>query len=136
MHYHPNTVTVVLATIFMVGYLTHLFRRVVAERVDLYDFFLLSTVALCPSGILYFPELSEKVSRAAGVSYPFILLFGFLFFVVFVFLHRMVAMGKANERRITTLVQELAILRGKVSENSVQRISSVPSHGEATSIDN
>lgn len=114
MDYHPDPITVLLASVFMICYVAHLFRKTISEKVDLYDFILLSTVALAPSALLYFPHLSMRLSKAAGVAFPFVLMFGFLFLIVFVFLHRFVAMGKSNERRITTLVQELAILKASL----------------------
>lgn len=131
--YQPDPFTVAFASLFTVIYLGFLLKKTLHEKVDLYDFVLLSTVALCPSALLYFPELSLKVTHSLGVAFPFVLLFGFLFLIVFIFLNRFVAIGKSNERKITTLVQELAILKASLKENESAKTYIDDSRKENTS---
>ena len=103
-------------SVFLAIYLPMLVAKTIRKSIDLYDLFLLSMVAVGPSSFLFFPAQTIKLSHLLGVHFPFVLLFGFLFFVVFLFLHRSVVTSKAHERRIVSLVQEVGLLTREMRE--------------------
>ena len=68
-----------------------LLRKTMQGKFDLYDFLMLSMVAIIPAGFTLFPTLAYLVSHLTGVVFPFVVMFGALFLVVFVFMHNMTA---------------------------------------------
>ena len=111
-----NPATALFMSVFLAIYLPMLVAKTIRKSIDLYDLFLLSMVAVGPSSFLFFPAQTIKLSHLLGVHFPFVLLFGFLFFVVFLFLHRSVVTSKAHERRIVSLVQEVGLLTREMRE--------------------
>jgi hypothetical protein len=111
MPFQPTVPTVVFMTAFLVVYGAILLRNAVRNRMDLYDVMLLATVAIVPSCFVYFPGLVVWATRLVGVEFPFLLLFGGLFVVVFGYLHRLVLMANHQRRTVLVLTQELGLLR-------------------------
>jgi hypothetical protein len=111
MEYHPTVHTVVFVSLFLVIYLFVIIRTAAKNSIDLYDLLLLSAVAIVPSFFVYFPGMAVRLARLVGVEFPFVLLFGFLFFVVFVYLYRVVIRLTHDNQRLSVLVQELSLLR-------------------------
>lgn len=117
MGYHISSNTIAFITAFIIVYLFLLLRKAIRNRVDIYDLFMLSMVALIPALFVYFPELMGDLTAFTGVGYPFLLLFGFLFVVVFGFLYRLVERVNDLSLKNILLAQELALLSEKISRD-------------------
>lgn len=112
--YTPTVETLVAVGAFAVIYLAVLVRRTLAGALDLYDLVALSTVAVVPAAFAFFPGLATMLAELTGVAFPFIVMFGALFVVTFVFLHRLtVNMHKLNQRA-RDLTQELSLMRAEL----------------------
>jgi hypothetical protein len=116
----PNTATVLVISAFAVVYMLILLRKTLQGKFDLYDFLMLSMVAIIPAGFALFPRLTYWLTQLSGVGFPFVLMFGVLFLVVFVFLHNMTARLHKLERQNGVLIQEqsLLLLELKTKENN------------------
>jgi hypothetical protein len=106
----PSTETVVFVLGFGIVYMLTVLRKTLRGKFDLYDFFMLSMVAIVPVGFTLFPGLAARISHATGVAFPFVVMFGSLFLVIFVFMHRMTARLHKLEHQNCALVQELGLL--------------------------
>jgi hypothetical protein len=115
--HEPAAATILLVGLFAVLYLGYLLRKTVAGGMDLYDLMILSTVALVPALFVFFPGISRAVSALTGVAFPFVVMFGVLFFVLFITVHRLTVKLHKLETTNRLLVQELSLL-----QHNVQRI--------------
>ena len=106
----PNTVTVVVISAFAFVYMLILLRKTLAGKFDLYDFLMLSMVAIIPAGFALFPRLAYSLTQLSGVAFPFVVMFGVLFLVVFIFMHNMTARLHKLERQNWALIQEQSLL--------------------------
>ena len=113
-HYAPSWHTVLAVGIFLVVYELTLIRKVFRKAIDLYDLLLLSMVALLPAAFAFFPNATQEFSTLLGVNFPFVVLFGLLFFAVFFYFNRLV--GKVNRlsHRERVMAQEIAFLRERI----------------------
>jgi hypothetical protein len=127
MDYHPTLPTLVFVTLFLLGYVVYLVRSTVRHSIDLYDFAMLASVAVVPAVFVFFPGLMVWATRMVGVEFPFLLLFGGLFLIVFLYLHRIVGKLNQHERTITLLTQELSLLRAQVHRESEEPATSARS---------
>lgn len=109
--FQPSPQTIVLIAAFTLLYLLALARQTVRGRLDFYDFAMLSTVALLPGLFVFLPRLADMVGEFAGVAFPFVVMFGVLFLVVFLVLHRMTIEMHKSQKSNRLLVQELSLLR-------------------------
>ncbi len=94
----PNTITVIVISVFALVYMLILLRKTLEGKFDLYDLLMLSMVAIIPAGFALFPKLGYLLSELSGVGFPFVLMFGALFLVVFVFMHNITARLHRLER--------------------------------------
>lgn len=106
----PNTVTVIVISAFAFVYMLILLRKTLQGKFDLYDFLMLSMVAIVPAGFALFPKVGYLLSQLSGVGFPFVLMFGVLFLVVFVFMHNITARLHKLERQNWALIQEQSLL--------------------------
>jgi len=111
MQWEPSWQTLVFITVFMVAYEGLLIQRATRNIIDIYDLFILSLVALVPAGFAYFPHVAAYLARLTGVTFPFLLLFGFLFVVVFAYLYHVIVKLNHQQRNMTAMVQEVSLLR-------------------------
>ncbi len=97
-----------------------LLRKTLQGKFDLHDFLMLSMVAIIPAGFALFPRLTYWLTQISGVGFPFVLMFGVLFLVVFIFMHNMTARLHKLERQNGALIQEhsLLALELKAKENN------------------
>lgn len=114
--FQPSIQTIILIALFTLLYLFALARQTIRGRLDFYDLAMLSTVAVFPSLFVFLPRLADLVGSVAGVSFPFIVMFGALFFVVFVVLHRMTIEMHNSQKCNRLLVQELSLLREELEQ--------------------
>lgn len=111
MTYEPTTHTTVLVAVFAAWYLIVIARRTLTGHLDFYDLVMLSMVALLPAIFVFWPQTAKIVGMLAGVTFPFVVLFGVLTLVVFIFLHRITLKLHKLERLNRLLVQEISLLR-------------------------
>jgi len=116
MDFQPTVPTLVFTSIFLIVYSAILIRRTARYKIDLYDFLLLLTVAMVPVALVYFPSVWVAVARTIGVAFPFVLLFGLLFLIVYVYLYRLVIKMNQQGGRIVVLAQELSMLRESLEQ--------------------
>jgi hypothetical protein len=106
----PSAVTVAIISGFALVYMLVLLRRTLQGKFDLYDFLVLSMVAILPAGFALFPRLAYLVSHLTGVVFPFVVMFGALFLVAFVFMHNITERLHKLERQNWALLQEQSLL--------------------------
>ncbi|UVO27428.1 DUF2304 domain-containing protein [Bradyrhizobium arachidis] len=106
----PSVETVVVISAFAFIYMLVLLRKTLQGKFDLYDFLMLSMVAIIPAGFALFPKLAYLVSHLTGVVFPFVVMFGALFLVVFAFMHNITARLHRLERQNWALIQEQSLL--------------------------
>lgn len=113
-----NMQTKVAILLFAVLYMFHVFRKTGKRQIDLYDLFMLSAVALVPAFFVLFPSATQALTDLIGVAFPFVLLFGILLAVLFVFIHRLTTKVHRLEHDNYLLVQELSLLRQAYQQNT------------------
>jgi hypothetical protein len=111
MIYQPTWQTTVFIALFFFLYVVVLLKKTLKDSIDFYDLLLLSSVAIIPTAFVVFPQMMVKLAQIVGVAFPFLLLFGGLFLIVFIYLHRLVVKMNHQEHRIIVLLQELSLLR-------------------------
>ena len=102
--------TTVLVVVFAICYLLYTARKTARQQLDLYDFVMLSTVAIVPAAFVLHPELAYWLAGIAGVEFPFVIMFGMLFAILFVFIHRLTVKLHHLERVNRLLVQEISMM--------------------------
>lgn len=113
-NYLPTTATIIFIALFLVIYISYLLRSTLKERIDFYDFLILTAVGVLPSIFAFFPKVTLELTHFIGVRYPFVVLFGCLFFVVFYYLYRLVIRINRLSKQERELAQEIALLRETV----------------------
>jgi len=119
MTFEPLLQTTMIVIGFAAIYLIMVLRKTLHGEIDLYDLIMLSMVAIVPLAFVIFPDITAELSQITGVFFPFVLMFGALFLVVFVFMHRMTARLHKLERQNAVLTQELALLSISVDQRRV-----------------
>lgn len=110
-NFQPSLQTIILISAFTLLYLLALARQTIRGRLDFYDLAMLSMVALLPGLFVFLPRLADLVGNFAGVAFPFVVMFGALFLVVFLVLHRMTIEMHRSQKSNRLLVQEISLLR-------------------------
>ena len=106
-----NTNTLIAVGLFALPYLALVARKTARQQLDLYDFVMLSTVAVVPAVFVFWPGLAYWLAEIAGVAFPFVIMFGALFLILFLFVYRMTAKMHRLERDNLLLIQEISLLR-------------------------
>jgi hypothetical protein len=105
-------------SLFAVGYMYFITRKTALRQLDIYDLNMLSTVAIAPLMFVMFPRFSFWLAKIAGVGFPFVLMFGLLFAILFVFIHRLTVKIHRLESENRMFIQELSLLKQAIdSEN-------------------
>lgn len=120
MHSTNPETTIIIIT-FAIWYIYHLLRKTSARKMDIYDFVMLSTVAIIPASFALFSDFWHYFSRKVGVSLPFILLFGILLAVIFLFVHKLTMRFRDIEAKNVLLIQELSILKQKIASRKMEK---------------
>jgi len=113
--------TIILIALFAVVYLTLILRKTARAQLDLYDLAMLSAVAVIPVIFAIIPGFDAFVARVTGVTFPFVVLFGVLLGIVFLFIHRLTVRLHTLENDRRLLVQELSLLRQAVDPAIAQQ---------------
>lgn len=106
-----NIHTLVFVTVFATFYLLFLIRKTARQQLDIYDLVMLSTVAILPSIFVYFPEVAFGISKLLGVEFPFVIMFGMLFFFIFIFVNRLIVKLHRLESDNRLMIQEISLLK-------------------------
>lgn len=112
-----NTNTYIFIAIFAVGYMAFIAAKTARRQLDLYDLVMLSTVAIIPGLFVAFPRLSEWLAGVVGVEFPFVVMFGMLFAILFIFIHRLTVKIHRLELDSRLLVQELSLLKHAIAHS-------------------
>ena len=72
---------------------------------------MLSTVAIFPLAAVVFPEIAIELAELAGVGFPFVVMFGVLFAILFIFIHRLTVKIHSLESDNRLLIQELSLFK-------------------------
>lgn len=103
--------TVILIALFAIGYMFFIIRKTARRQLDIYDLVMLSTVAIVPIVFVAFPQFAYWLANVAGVEFPFVVMFGMLFAILFIFIHRLTVKIHRLESDNRLLVQELSLLK-------------------------
>lgn len=106
----PSAETVAIISAFAFIYMLVILRKTLQGKFDLYDLLMLSMVAIIPAGFALFPKFAYFLSHVTGVVFPFVVMFGALFLVVFAFMHNITARLHKLERQNWALIQEQGLL--------------------------
>ncbi len=110
MDYSPTPQLIAILCAFAAVYLVFVIQKLRRRDVDIYDFFLLLSLAVVPLLFVVWPALTETVASSVGVALPLSLMFGILFVAVFIIIHRLISRLHRVETALTAAVQEIAIL--------------------------
>lgn len=106
-----NLHTVAIIAVFACCYLYFIARETARQRLDIYDLTMLSMVAIIPLAFVLFPGLALRVAELVGVGFPFVVMFGVLFGILFIFIHRLTEKIHRLEKDNRLLIQEVSILK-------------------------
>ena len=122
--------TIILIIFFIGGYMFLIIRKTARHQLDLYDLVMLSMVAFIPGVFAIFPQFAEWVADITGVEFPFVVMFGILFAILFVFIHRLTVKIHKLESESRLLLQEISLLKQAVEETNDKK-SKPPRLGQA-----
>lgn len=113
-----NTNTYLLIALFAVAYLAFIASKTARQQLDLYDFVMLSMVAVVPAAFAFWPNITYWIANFAGVAFPFVIMFGALFLILFLFVHRLTVKVHKLERDNHLLIQEISLLRQELGSRA------------------
>lgn len=100
--------------IFVAAFATLYFFRLVIKTgkglIDLYDLIMLSMVVIIPALFVWAPSFGYWLAELAGVGFPFVVMFGLLFVMLFVFIHNLTVRLRRLEAMNRTLIQEVSLI--------------------------
>jgi hypothetical protein len=111
---YPSPQTILIISTFALCYLYFTMRKTARQQLDIYDLAMLSTVAFVPAGFVLFPAFSDWVAKISGVAFPFVVMFGLLFVILFFFIHRLTVKLHRLEHDNRLLVQEVSIIKFEI----------------------
>ena len=103
--------TVFVVIFFSLAYTIVIIRKTALQQVDIHDLVMLSSVVIIPSVFVGFPNVALWFAEFAGVEFPFVVMFGMLIAVLFIFVHRLTVKLHRVEKDNRLLIQEICILR-------------------------
>jgi hypothetical protein len=106
-----NINTYLLIALFAIAYLIFIARKTAHQQLDLYDFVMLSMVAVVPATFTFWPSIAYWLAALAGVAFPFVIMFGALFLILFLFAYRLTVHMHKLEKDNLLLLQEVSLLR-------------------------
>jgi len=113
-----NTNTYFLIALFALAYLIFIARKTSRQQLDLYDFVMLSMVAVVPATFTFWPKIAYWLADLAGVAFPFVIMFGALFLILFLFIYRLTVNMHKLEKDNLLLLQEVSLLRMELSSQA------------------
>jgi hypothetical protein len=115
--------TYIAVAFFVLAYMIFIVIKTARQQLDLYDLVMLSMVALVPAVFTFCPGLAYWVADLAGVAFPFVIMFGVLFLILFLLVHRLTIKIHKLEMDNHLLIQEIGLLRNEL-ESLWKRIRS------------
>ncbi|OOZ36748.1 DUF2304 domain-containing protein [Solemya velesiana gill symbiont] len=112
-----TTKTIIIIAIFAILYMLFIARKTARRQLDLYDLVMLSAVAIVPIIFATFPQLAYWLAGIVGVGFPFVVMFGILFAILFIFVHRLTVKIHQLESDNRLLLQELSLLSQAIDHN-------------------
>lgn len=106
-----NSHTLFFIAFFALAYLFFIARKTARQQLDLYDFVMLSMVAVVPAIFTFWPNIAYWLASLAGVAFPFVIMFGALFLILFLFVFRLTVHMHKLENDNLLLLQEISLLR-------------------------
>lgn len=94
---------------FFVVYIIFLVRKAAKDHLDLYDFVMLSLIAIIPTGFVFLRGLVVNVAKVINIEFPFLLLFSALHLVSFIYLYSLVVRINKLNKKLIASVQESAL---------------------------
>lgn len=113
-----NANTYLLIALFALAYLVFIARKTARQQLDLYDFVMLSMVAVVPATFTFWPNTAYWLANLAGVAFPFVIMFGALFLILFLFVHRLTIKVHKLERDNHLLIQEVSLLHQELDSRA------------------
>jgi hypothetical protein len=89
--------------------------------IDLYDFMMLSMVAILPLIFVIIPAIANKGTELAGVCLPFIIMLSALFVVLFIISHRLTSKITKLENHNRILVKELSLPKASLEKHAAKQ---------------
>lgn len=126
--YELNLNTQISIGLVCLGYLVYLVRSTSRNHIDIFDLILLTSVAIVPLIFTFFPSIGTLLTQITGVGFPFLLLFGGLFLIIFIHMNHLIIQLNRLRHQNRIMIQELGLLRLEL-ENS-QRGHSIVSSDE------
>ncbi|MBF0280896.1 MAG: DUF2304 family protein, partial [SAR324 cluster bacterium] len=99
MEFQPTLHTIIFLSVFVCVYLFVLLRNTIKNSIDLTDFLLLSSVAVIPLFYILTPNFFVFLAKLIGVSFSFLILFGSLSVLAFVYLYRLNLKLNAQQKK-------------------------------------
>jgi hypothetical protein len=117
----PTLQTLIVVIVFALGYLFFIIRKAARQQLDIYDQVMLSTVAIVPALFAASPEIANWLAEFVGVLFPFVVMFGMLFAILFIFVHRLTVKLHRLESDSRLLIQEISILKQAIEQPVVRQ---------------
>lgn len=118
---HLSLHTVAIIVLFALCYLSFTAYETAKQKLDIYDLIMLSAVAIIPLIFVLFPMFSDWVAKISGVAFPFVVMFGLLFVILFIFIHRLTAKIHRLEYCNRLLIQEVSLMKAALIKASKVR---------------
>jgi hypothetical protein len=115
-----EAITLIILLVSLLFFAGFLLRCISSGSLDVFDALSISLVLIVPFGFLLYERAVTELSQKIGVEFPFVLMFGMLFFLAFVKLLGLLMRMKSTEARIQKLAQELALERMEQDKNNKQ----------------
>lgn len=112
--YEPKIMTQIFIVIFFLSFFVFLVRKVIKGSIDLFDLFFLGLLGVIPVVFVIFPQLTSYFTALIGVKYPFLILFGGLHFVMFIYITYLSSRINKLRRNGVKIAQKLALLEEKM----------------------
>jgi len=122
---NSNLQTVIVVSIFALCYLYFAIRETARQQLDIYDLIMLSAVAIIPWAFVLFPLFAEWTASVSGVAFPFVIMFGLLFAILFTFIHRLTVKIHRLESNNRLLIQELSIMKTAIVNRPVESVEKI-----------
>ncbi|MBM62047.1 MAG: hypothetical protein CL484_03750 [Acidobacteria bacterium] len=113
----PTIQTIAFVILFLILYVTLMIKRAAKNKIDIYDLAMLCAVVIVPSFFVVFSGTVHRISHFLGVAFPFVLLFGVLFVIVFLYLYKVIVNANDIAKKSVFLVQELSLLREELANS-------------------
>jgi len=117
--------TVNLIAIFAISYMVFIIYKTARRQLDIYDLVMLSMVAIIPTIFAAFPQFAYWLAKISGVEFPFVVMFGMLFAILFIFIHRLTVKIHLLESDNRLLIQELSLLQQTVVQGEFKQNSTM-----------